>query len=82
MINFLIAAYVGGWFASAAPFYATTKMANPNQPIRNMLKAFGLSAVWALAILPIGVTFVKDLVERFKPKPVVTTTTTTPTPQA
>ena len=74
MIRLLIAAYLGGWGASAAPFYATTKAANPNQPIRNMLKAFGLSAVWIFSIISIGVVLIKDLIARFKP-----TTPTTPT---
>jgi len=73
MIKILIAAYLGGWGASSAPYYAITKAANPNQPIRNALKAFGLSAAWALAIWPIVVMFAKDLIARFKKD---TTTTT------
>jgi hypothetical protein len=73
MIEFLIAAYLGGWVASAAPFYATTKAANPNEPIRNALKAFGLSAVWIVSIISIGVVFIQDMIVRFK----TTTTTTT-----
>lgn len=74
MLKLLIAAYLGGWIASSAPYYATTKAANPNQPIRNMLKAFGLSAVWIFSIISIGVVLIKDLIVRFKP-----TTPTTPT---
>jgi len=76
MIKILIAMYVGGWAASASPFYATAKAANPNQPIRNAFKAFGLSATWIVSIIPIMVTFIKDLVERFKPKAATTTTET------
>lgn len=71
MIKLLIAAYLGGWIASAAPFYATTKAANPNEPIRNALKAFGLSAIWFASIVSIGVVFTQDMIVRFK-----TTTTT------
>jgi hypothetical protein len=81
MLKILIAMYVGGWAASASPFYATTKAANPNQPIRNAFKAFGLSAAWIVSIIPIMVTFTKDLIERFKPK-AATATTTTPTTTA
>jgi len=65
MLEILIAMYFGGWFASAAPFYATAKAANPNEPIRNAIKAFGMSAAWFVTIIPIIVTFVKDLVARF-----------------
>ena len=78
MLKILIAMYVGGWAASASPFYATTKASNPNQPIRNAFKAFGLSAAWIISIIPIMVTFIKDLIERFKPKATTTPTTTTP----
>jgi len=67
MVEILIAMYFGGWFSSAAPFYATAKAANPNQPIRNAFKALGLSAAWIISIIPIVVTFIKDLIERFKP---------------
>jgi hypothetical protein len=76
MLKILIAAYLGGWFSSACPFYATTKAANPNQPIRNAFKAFGLSAAWIISIIPIMITFIKDLVERFKPKATTAATTT------
>jgi hypothetical protein len=79
MIKLLIAAYLGGWTSSAFPYYATAKAANPNQPIRNALKAFGLSAAWIVSIMPTMVTFIKDLVERFKPKTTTTTTATTAT---
>ncbi|MFA5766679.1 MAG: hypothetical protein WC919_01990 [Candidatus Paceibacterota bacterium] len=79
MLKILIAMYVGGWAASASPFYATTKAANPNQPIRNAFKAFGLSAAWIVSIIPIMVIFIKDLIERFKPKTTTTTTETTAT---
>jgi hypothetical protein len=79
MLKILIAMYVGGWISSACPFYSTTKVANPNQPIRNAFKAFGLSAAWIISIIPIMVTFIKDLVERFKPKAATTTPTTTTT---
>ena len=76
MLKILIAMYIGGWAASSAPYYATSKTANPNQPIRNALKAFGLSAAWIISIIPILVTFIKDLIERFKPTTTTPTTTT------
>jgi hypothetical protein len=75
MVKLLIAAYLGGWLASAAPFYSTTKAANENQPIRNALKALGLSAAWLLTVIPIGITFIKDMITRFKPTATTTTTT-------
>jgi hypothetical protein len=67
MLKILIAMYIGGWGASAAPFYAAAKAAHPNEPIKNALRAFGLSATWIVSIIPIIITFVKDLIERFKP---------------
>jgi hypothetical protein len=79
MLKILIAMYVGGWISSACPFYSTAKTSNPNQPIRNAFKAFGLSAAWIVSIIPIMVTFIKDLIERFKPKATTTTTTSTTT---
>ncbi len=66
MLKILIAAYLGGWLASAAPFYATAKAANANQPIKNAFRAFGLSAVWVVSLVTVGTTFVKDLIARFK----------------
>jgi hypothetical protein len=66
MLRLLIAAYFGGWVASAAPFYTTTKVANPNQPIRNILKAFGLSAVWFFSVFSVGTVLVQDLITRFQ----------------
>jgi hypothetical protein len=77
MLKILIAMYVGGWISSACPFYATSKASNPNQPIRNALKAFGLSAAWVVSIIPILVTFIKDLIARFTPTSTTTTTTKT-----
>ena len=73
MLRLLVATYLGGWLASAAPFYATVKVANPNEPIRNALRAFGLSAVWIVSLVTVGVVLVQDLITRFKP-----TTPTTP----
>ena len=72
MLKILIAAYLGGWIASAAPFYATAKTSHPNEPIKNGFRALGLSAVWIVSLVTVGTTFVKDLIARFK-----TTSTTT-----
>ena len=79
MIRDLICMYLGGWLASAAPFYATAKATSPNEPIRNILRAFALSAAWIFTIIPIGVTIVKDLIARFKPKTPGATGATGPT---
>lgn len=78
MLNLLIAAYLGGWVASAAPFYASQKTANPNQPIRNVGKAFVLSAVWIVSIVTVGTVLVKDLIVRFKKVPAVIETPVVP----
>ena len=66
MIQIVLVAYFGGWLASAAPFYTTSKIANPNSPIPNALKALGLSAAWFFTTVIVGVVFIQDLIARYK----------------
>jgi hypothetical protein len=72
MIKLLIIAYVTAWASSSAPYYVTAKATNPDHPFQNAAKAFGLSAAWILTVIPIWVTFVKDVIASYK-------TPTTPT---
>ena len=79
MIRDLIFLYLGGWVASAAPFYTTAKATNPNEPLRNILRAFILSVAWIVTIIPIAGTIVKDVIARFTPKTPGATGSTGPT---